>query len=250
MFDGVPDSVGFDDKFDGVLEEETAFKLYKTEISPKNLVSDAADAIRNGLYSVFPDATLDVMCATHVLRNVRQRKFAEKAHKEQIIDNIRKMQLVPSSLEFDVVSKLFLQKWNNVEPAFCEYFNKQWLGVHKNWFEGCAEYTPSTNNGQFNCYNISPAKILFHQTSLFHITISYNDFVISYNDFVISNKYFIVSYNCFSQFLTYFFHFQRSRSIQWSHQKNLDIQRTSTIVAIFQYVRKHNNKRIRRVRRR
>lgn len=33
-----------------------------------------------------------------------------------------------------------------VQPNFVEYFKKEWLGVHCNWFEGAAEYTPSTNN--------------------------------------------------------------------------------------------------------
>lgn len=96
-----------------------------------------------------PNAKLDVMCATHVLRNVRQQKFAGN-NKEQVVNDIRKMQLSPSPDEFDVVSKLFLSKWKAEEPDFCVYFEEQWLGRHKNWFEGCAEYTPLTNNGDFN----------------------------------------------------------------------------------------------------
>lgn len=45
------------------------------------------------------------------------------------------------------MSRLFLEKWRNEEREFFEYFERQWLGVHSNWFEGSAEFTPSTNNG-------------------------------------------------------------------------------------------------------
>lgn len=48
---------------------------------------------------------------------------------------------------FDMMAKLFCLKWSNVEADFIEYFKKQWLGVHINWFEGAAQFTPSTNNG-------------------------------------------------------------------------------------------------------
>lgn len=46
------------------------------------------------------------------------------------------------------MSELFCAKWQPVEAKFIEYFQKQWLGVHCNWFEGAATYTPSTNNAQ------------------------------------------------------------------------------------------------------
>lgn len=45
-----------------------------------------------------------------------------------------------------MMAELFIKKWTPVEPNFTEYFEKQWLGVHSNWFEGAADYTPSTNN--------------------------------------------------------------------------------------------------------
>lgn len=33
------------------------------------------------------------------------------------------------------------------ERDFINYFKKQWLSAHKNWYEGAADYTPATNNG-------------------------------------------------------------------------------------------------------
>lgn len=44
------------------------------------------------------------------------------------------------------MTKLFCEKWMAIEPEFVEYFRKEWLGVHCNWYEGAAVYTPSTNN--------------------------------------------------------------------------------------------------------
>lgn len=45
-----------------------------------------------------------------------------------------------------MMSNLFCQKWIELEPNFVEYFECQWLRPLANWFDGAAEYTPSTNN--------------------------------------------------------------------------------------------------------
>lgn len=44
------------------------------------------------------------------------------------------------------MAELFCEKWEPLEPNFIDYFRSQWLGPLVNWFEGAAEYTPSTNN--------------------------------------------------------------------------------------------------------
>lgn len=58
------------------------------------------------------------------------------------------MQLAPNRATFEMMSKLFCEKWSSVEPDFVAYFQKEWLGPHCNWFEGAAYYTATTNNGQ------------------------------------------------------------------------------------------------------
>lgn len=113
---------------------------------PETLIADGADAIRNAFYNTFDSAKLDVMCFAHVIRNIKKRPFANKNNKELILDDIRKMQSSSNRKMFEMMAKLFGDKWENIEPNFVEYFKKQWLGVHSNWFEGAAEYTPSTNN--------------------------------------------------------------------------------------------------------
>lgn len=121
---------------------------FNEDFSPEVLIADGADAIRNAYYESFISAKLDVMCFAHVIRNCYKRPFASKNNKPLVIDDIRKMQLAPNRSTFKMMCDLFVDKWKLLEPNFVEYFQKEWLGVHCNWFEGAADYIPSTNNSQ------------------------------------------------------------------------------------------------------
>lgn len=121
---------------------------FNEEFNPEILIADGADSIRNAYYGSFDSAKLDVMCFAHVLRNCNKRPFTSGNNKQLILDDIRKMQLAPNRSTFTMMSNLFLEKWKTVESNFVDYFKKQWLNKHCNWFEGAAEYTPSTNNAQ------------------------------------------------------------------------------------------------------
>lgn len=122
--------------------------IFDREFDAEILIADGADPIRNAYYEVFPLAKLDVMCFAHVIRNCRKRPFTSKHNKSLVLDDIRKVQLAPNRATFNMMNDLFCEKWQEVEPDFISYFQKEWLGSHCNWFEGAAEYTPSTNNGQ------------------------------------------------------------------------------------------------------
>lgn len=50
-------------------------KHFNHEMQPKILISDAAAAIKNDVYSVFTSANQNVMCSVHVGRNVKDQKF-------------------------------------------------------------------------------------------------------------------------------------------------------------------------------
>lgn len=111
------------------VKEAIALHLNKT-FNPKILVSDAADAIRNGCQNVLGDSIeAYVMCFTHVLRNVRKRIFSSKKNKALIIDDIRKIQLASSKNNFELMTRLFIEKWKPLEENFVAYFEKQWLGM-------------------------------------------------------------------------------------------------------------------------
>lgn len=123
-------------------------KYFGAHFQPKILISDAADAIRNAFYKAFKSAEIDVMCFAHVLRNINKRKFVSLNNKQLINGDIKKMQLAPDKATFKMMADLFCDKWISVETEFVNYFKKQWLGIHCNWYEGAAEYCPSTNNAQ------------------------------------------------------------------------------------------------------
>lgn len=73
------------------------------------------------------------------------------------------MQLAPNRKAFDCMAELFCTKWRPLEEYFVEYFKTQWLGVHSNWFEGAAVYTPSTNNALESHNAVIKRKITFRK---------------------------------------------------------------------------------------
>lgn len=76
---------------------------------------------------------------------------------------MRKIQLASNRPIFEYMSKLFCEKWTTSEVNFVDYFKKQWLGPHSNWFEGAAEYTPSTNNSLESHNAVIKRKITFRK---------------------------------------------------------------------------------------
>lgn len=126
---------------------ESIAEIFECDFNPEILIADGAHSIRNAFMSVFTNALLVKMCYAHVLRNVNKRPLKNaKKNRKLILEDIGLMHLAPNSEIFSVLSKLFLKKWKKIEPDFIEYFNKQWLGSHKNWYESAAIYSPSTNN--------------------------------------------------------------------------------------------------------
>lgn len=73
------------------------------------------------------------------------------------------MQLAPNRNVFEMMTDLFCKKWNELEPNFVEYFKTQWLEVHRNWFEGAADYTPSTNNAVESHNAVIKRKVTFRR---------------------------------------------------------------------------------------
>lgn len=123
-------------------------EFFSINFAPMTLISDAADAIRNAFYKIFPDATVDVMCYAHVIRNVDKRPFKSQNNKKLIKADINELQQAPDKKVFTLMAQMFCEKWRPIEAEFIKYFETQWLGVHCNWYEGAATYTPSTNNAQ------------------------------------------------------------------------------------------------------
>lgn len=120
-------------------------RLTDSNFEPNIIISDAAEAIRNAVDAIFPNAE-QVMCYVHVLRNVEKQKFQKKENKKRISKDIGILHLSPSRSTFKRNVKLFLKKWSKAEKEFTEYFAANWINKHSNWYESFADYTPSTNN--------------------------------------------------------------------------------------------------------
>lgn len=120
--------------------------LFDVQFEPTILIADGADSIRNAFKQVFPLFSVMIMCYAHMMRAVTKRPLNDKRNRNAILSDIRKMNLAPTSEIFQMMSKLFLDKWQGIEPDLTEYFESEWLGSHCNWFESAAIYSPSTNN--------------------------------------------------------------------------------------------------------
>lgn len=70
-----------------------------------------------------------------------------------VLDDIDCLQLSTSPQIFENASNRFLRKYTSYEE-FALYFNYEWLEQFRNWYEGAAEKSPSTNNAleSFNRY--------------------------------------------------------------------------------------------------
>lgn len=122
------------------------------DFCPEILVSDAAPAIKNAFFDVFPTAKVNITCWAHVARAIRQ-KCKAKGFESEIMADIDVIHLSSSRKIFNYATKLFIKKWKKRGcPEFCAYLKKKWIDKNSNWFEGVASYTPSTNNG-LEAYN-------------------------------------------------------------------------------------------------
>jgi hypothetical protein len=130
-------------------------KINRPLLKPTALISDAADAIKNGFTNVFGSSYNQIMCWAHMKRKVDNRvcHIDDKNSAKEIIVDIEMLQLSNSKEIFKLASKLFIKKWNinNKQKNqsildFLNYFDDEWLKSNDGWYEGVQLYTPSTNN--------------------------------------------------------------------------------------------------------
>jgi hypothetical protein len=119
------------------------------------LIADAADAITNGFKGVFAISAdfLRVMCWFHVKKAVDNKlaMLAEKPLQDALLKDIDVLHLATSKEQFNVATKLFIEKYSSNQNVnmkqFLKYFQNEWLVKHPGWYEGYLEGCPSTNNG-------------------------------------------------------------------------------------------------------
>ncbi|CAF1366121.1 unnamed protein product [Rotaria sordida] len=130
-------------------------KIGKDLLKPAALVSDAADAIKNGFKNVFNNSYKEIMCWAHMKRKIENRvcQVDDKDIRKEIIEDIQMLQLCNSSTTFKLTTALFMKKWkmnskqkNQSILDFLNYFDYEWLTLNDGWYEGLQLNTPSTNN--------------------------------------------------------------------------------------------------------
>ncbi|CAF1367392.1 unnamed protein product [Rotaria sordida] len=129
--------------------------INKDLLKPTALISDAADAIKNGFRNVFNNEYYQTMCWAHMKRKVEHCicQINDKDIRKEIMEDIEMLQLFNSIPVFKLASTLFMKKWNmNTKQQnqsildFLEYFDNEWLQSNNGRYEGIQLYTSSTNS--------------------------------------------------------------------------------------------------------
>jgi len=130
-------------------------KINKNPLKPEALVSDAADAIKNGFRNVFGDSFNHIMCWSHMNWKIESHTshVNDKEKAKEMLHDIEILQLSNSTSLFELGSTLFMKKWklNNKEKNqstsdFLQYCDDEWLSSNSGWYEGIQLYVPITNN--------------------------------------------------------------------------------------------------------
>ncbi|CAF1449502.1 unnamed protein product [Adineta ricciae] len=130
-------------------------KIGKDLLKPTALISDAADAIKNGFNNVFGESHNEIMCWAHMKRKVENRicHIDNKEVRKDILEDIEMLQLCNSTTTFKLATTLFMKKWkinskqkNQSILEFLDYFDYEWIKLNDGWYEGIQLNTPSTNN--------------------------------------------------------------------------------------------------------
>lgn len=64
------------------------------------------------------------------------------------------LQIARSPEEFGKAANALIQQWQARSPSLASYFKNEWVLKHRNWFEGLAHMTPSTNNALESFNNV------------------------------------------------------------------------------------------------
>lgn len=85
------------------------------------------------------------------MKNVKDalKRVSSSEKRDQVISDIRKLQLADNCAEFKVASKLWIKKWSHDEETedFCRYFEEEHIQHRDGWYEGIVRGYPKTNNG-------------------------------------------------------------------------------------------------------
>jgi SWIM zinc finger len=118
---------------------------------PNVLISDASAAIKGAFRAWCEDVDKkEIVCWAHVYRNIEKHKHlcSDETIRNNILTDVKVLQLCSSPEIFAAVAKLFLKKYQSLSSAidFITYIDNSWLKQNCTWFEGYSLDNPSTNN--------------------------------------------------------------------------------------------------------
>lgn len=123
------------------------FEVTNLEFQADTLIADGAGSIQNGFKRVFGDDSLVLMCWVHMIVKVKDHvaSLIPSADQEDILNDVKRMQLISCPTTFHVVMMLFCEKWKKYDD-FMAYFKKEWIDRNSQWYEKANLTTPSHKN--------------------------------------------------------------------------------------------------------
>jgi hypothetical protein len=97
-------------------------------VAPKEIHVDFERALANGLTHVFPTATVLKDFFHFIQANVKrigQDGLKSQAH--NLVVDLNELWEQPTEAEFHGYLKVFLDKWQNIQPNYAKYFSSTWI---------------------------------------------------------------------------------------------------------------------------
>lgn len=115
---------------------------------PTMLISDSANAIRNGYTLSFGNSNY-IMCWAHARRKIVENilKSVDKDYQEEFELDIDQLQLSSTQEIFADAKEMFKKKWKTKKQiTMLAYLEERYFTTHDTWYEGVQMYVPSQNN--------------------------------------------------------------------------------------------------------
>eukprot|EP00033_Pygsuia_biforma_P002545 GCRY01002816.1.p1 GENE.GCRY01002816.1~~GCRY01002816.1.p1 ORF type:complete len:651 (-),score=19.77 GCRY01002816.1:224-2116(-) len=124
------------------------FEFHSFNWEAQVAISDAASSIRNALKRVFSNIRIG-MCWFHVCQNVKERLktlLPDEATRQVVKSNIYLLHCCHTKEEFEQGCRIVLAHWRSQGFfEFANYFERQWVVAHSEWYCGFLKGFSSTN---------------------------------------------------------------------------------------------------------
>lgn len=122
---------------------ESSKRYFEFEMKPSIMVSDCSDKKIEAFKKTFGKNVLQkyIMAWNHVAQTIAKATLQQARHRNQIKNDVKVMKQMTTQENFNSVSKLFYDKYHDLENNFAESFATLCIGRYNNWFEDIADYS-------------------------------------------------------------------------------------------------------------